>query len=161
MKTFKDNAGRTWTVSVDVSAIRRVRTALGVNLTSADFAEVLQKILADPVLLCDVLYVVAKPEADRAGITDEEFGRAMAGDAIEVATQAFLEELANFTPNPRDRARVKRVLSAMWDLAEKARDLAEKTLDQEIAKATAVDPTSGPTSSASPASSGSTPAPSP
>ena len=163
MKTFKDNAGRTWTVQVDVSAIRRVRTALKVNLTSADFASVLEKVLSDPVLLCDVLYVIVKPEADAKGVSDEDFGRAMAGDSIEHATQAFLEELASFTPNPRDRARVKRVLCAMWALAEKARDLAERTLDQEIAKAVPGEKgaTSGPTSSASPASSGSTPAPTP
>ena len=106
MKTFKDNAGRTWTVSVDVDAIRRVRTALKVNLTSTDFGAVLEQILSDPVLLCDVLYVICKPEADRQKVSDEDFGRAMAGDAIEHATGALLEELANFTPNPRDRSRI-------------------------------------------------------
>jgi len=154
MKTFKDNAGRTWSVSVDVDAIRRVRTALKVNLTSTDFAAVLEQLLSDPVLLCDVLYVICKPEADRQKISDEDFGRSMAGDAIEHATAAFLEELANFTPNPRDRARVQRVIRAMWDLAEKTRDVAERNLEAEIAKVM----TSGPTSGGSPDSSGSTPA---
>lgn len=154
MKTFKDNAGRTWSVSVDVDAIRRVRTALKVNLTSTDFASVLEQLLSDPVLLCDVLYVICKPEADRQKISDEDFGRSMAGDAIEHATAAFLEELANFTPNPRDRARVKRVLQAMWDLAEKTRDVADRNLETEIAKVL----TSGLTSGGSPGSSASTPA---
>jgi len=157
MKTFKDNAGRTWSVSVDVDAIRRVRTALKVNLTSTDFAAVLEQLLSDPVLLCDVLYVIVKPEADRQKVSDEDFGRSMAGDAIEHATAAFLEELANFTPNPRDRARVKRVLQAMWGLAEKTRDVADRNLESEIAKVM----TSGPTSGGSPVSSGSTPAGSP
>jgi hypothetical protein len=157
MKTFKDNAGRTWSVSVDVDAIRRVRTSLKVNLTSTDFASVLEQLLSDPVLLCDVLYVICKPEADRQKISDEDFGRSMAGDAIEHATAAFLEELANFTPNPRDRARVQRVIRAMWELAEKTRDVAEWNLEAEIAKVM----TSGPTSGGSPGSSASTPAGSP
>jgi hypothetical protein len=32
MKTFKDNTGRTWTVSANVDAIKRVRSALEGNL---------------------------------------------------------------------------------------------------------------------------------
>ena len=137
MRTFKDNAGRTWTVQVDVDAIRRVRTALKVNLVSADFAKVLEDLLSDPVLLCDVLYVVCKEESDQQNVSDVDFGRAMAGDAIEQGTLALLEELALFTPNPRDRARVQRVLRAMWQLAERNRDAAEKRLEGEIAKALA------------------------
>jgi hypothetical protein len=89
------------------------------------------------VLLCDVLYVVCKQEADKQNVSDVNFGRAMAGDAIEQGTLALLEELALFTPNPRDRARVQRVLRAMLQLAERSRDAAEKRLEGEIAKALA------------------------
>ncbi|MBE7465502.1 MAG: hypothetical protein HS116_18650 [Planctomycetes bacterium] len=160
MRTFKDNAGRTWTVSVDVDAIRRVRTALQVNLASAELAQVLERLLSDPVLLCDVLFVVCKPEADKLGVSDVDFGRAMAGDAIEAGTLALLEELANFTPNPRDRARVKRLLQAMQQLAERTRDAAETRLEREIENAlSATTATSGPSSGSSPASSASTPVP--
>ncbi|MBE7466816.1 MAG: hypothetical protein HS116_25375 [Planctomycetes bacterium] len=160
MRTFKDNAGRTWTVSVDVDAIRRVRTALQVNLASAELAQVLERLLSDPVLLCDVLFVVCKPEADKLGVSDVDFGRAMAGDAIEAGTLALLEELANFTPNPRDRARVKRLLQAMQQLAERTRDAAETRLEREIEKAlSATTATSGPSSGSSPGSSASIPVP--
>jgi len=134
MRTFKDNAGRTWTVSIEVDAIRRVRSALNVNLTSTNFADVLQQLLSDPVLLCDVLYVLCKPEADKQNISDIDFGRAMAGDAIDHATQALLGELANFTPNPRDRARVQRVLRTLYQLAEMQRDKADENMDSETEK---------------------------
>ena len=161
MKTFKDNAGRSWSISVDIATIRRVRKVLGVNLVASDLADILKKILGDPVLLCDILYVVCKPEADKEGISDEDFGRAMAGDAIEHATVAFLEALADFTPNPRDRARVLRAIREILGLAERARDIVERKLDLQIAKASAEvladleAETSGPRSAASPASSGS------
>jgi hypothetical protein len=82
MRTFKDNAGRTWTVSVDCDALKRVRTLLNVNLISTEFVKVLEQLLSDPVLLCDVLYVVCKPEAEKQSVSDVDFGRAMAGDAI-------------------------------------------------------------------------------
>jgi len=156
MKTFKDNAGRTWTVSVDCDALKRVRALLNVNLVSTEFVKVLEQLLSDPILLCDVLYVVCKPEAEKQNVSDVDFGRAMAGDAIEHATAALLESLADFTPNPRDRARVQRVLAAMHTLAERQRDVAEKRLEQGIEKAMqSVAPISGPTSGDSPASSAS------
>ncbi|MEK7754316.1 MAG: hypothetical protein AAB654_20490 [Acidobacteriota bacterium] len=171
MKVFNDNAGRSWTISVDVNALRQVRAHLGLNLVGKDFVPALNRLQDDPMLLCDVLYVICKPQAEKQNISDEDFGRAMAGDAVEHATTAFLEELANFTPNPRDRARVNRMLSAMWNMFDKARDVAEVKMEEAIEKAaklpldeilaqTAV-PTSGPPSTASPGSSASTPALSP
>ena len=57
MKTFQDNAGRTWTVAVNVDGIRRVRSLLGVNLLDVldDGCKLLAQLHDDPVLLVDVL----------------------------------------------------------------------------------------------------------
>ena len=101
MKTFTDNAGRTWTVVVNVDAIKRVRGLLSVDLLSIVEGTLIDRLIRDPVLLCDIVYAVCKPEADARGISDEEFGRSMAGDAIEHATTALLEELVDFFPSPR------------------------------------------------------------
>ena len=90
MKTFTDNTGRTWTLSVTVGTIKRV---------------------ADPVLLVDVLFAVCKPEADAKGITDEEFGRAMAGDAIELAATALLDEIIDFFPEAKRKV-FRKILDA-------------------------------------------------
>jgi len=158
MRTFKDNAGRTWSVSVDCDAIRRVRSALKVNLVSTEFAKVLEQLLADPVLLCDVLYVICKPESEKQNVTDVDFCRAMAGDSIEHGTIALLEEIVNFTPNPKDRARVQRVLKALLQMAEESRDRADRKVDEELQKAlSSVSPskTSGRSSGRPPASSAS------
>ena len=98
MKTFKDNADRIWSVTINVDAIKRVRSLLQVDLMEAVEGRLIERLMADPVLLCDVIYCVCKDEADARGVTDEEFGRAMAGDAIELATTALLEELVDFFP---------------------------------------------------------------
>lgn len=103
MKTFTDNTGRTWTLVINVDAVKRVRSVVGVNLMEAVEGSLIEKLVSDPVLLCDVIYAVAKPEADANKISDEEFGRAMAGDAIEQATTALLEELVDFFPRDRRR----------------------------------------------------------
>jgi hypothetical protein len=47
-------------------------------------------------------------------VSDEQFGQAMAGDAIEHATRAVLEELVGFSPSPRDRATLGRVLKTTY-----------------------------------------------
>lgn len=114
MRVFQDNAGRTWTIAIHVAAVKRVRGLLGVDLYSLvdDRFQGLGKLLADPVLLVDVLYALCKDDANRLAVSDEDFGRAMAGDAIEHASTAFLEELTDFFPDPRVRAGVRKVIEA-------------------------------------------------
>ena len=131
MRQFKDNAGRTWTVDINVATLKRVRGLTGVDLMQVIEGTLIEKLIRDPVLLCDVVYAVCKPEADAATprVSDEEFGKAMAGDAIEAATQAVLDELISFCPSPRDRANLGRVLQATTKVMERARDLVEKKLD--------------------------------
>jgi len=128
MKTFTDNAGRTWTIAINVDAIKRVKGLLAVHLLELVEGMLIERLIRDPVLLCDVVYVVCKPEADEKCVSDEDFGRAMAGDAIEHATKAFLEELVGFSPSPRDRANLARVLETTWRVMDKARDLIEARL---------------------------------
>lgn len=128
MKTFNDNADRTWTVTVNVAALKRVRTALDVNLMEAVEGDLLERLSSDPVLLCDVIYVVCKPEADAQNVSDEDFGRAMAGDAIEHATTALLEELVDFFPS-RKRRVLHQALAKFQAVETKAIEYAQKRLE--------------------------------
>lgn len=128
MKTFTDTAGRTWTVAINVDAIKRVRSLTKTDLLAIVEGELVERLMRDPVLLCDVIYAACKPEADARNVTDEEFGRAMAGDAIEAATVALLDELVAFCPNPRDRANLGRVLATTRTWIAKAQDLLEQKI---------------------------------
>ncbi len=129
MRSFKDNAGRQWSVEINVAALKRVRGLTGTDLMQVIEGTLIEKLIRDPVLLCDVVYALCKPEADTRSVSDEEFGKGMAGDAIEAATTAVLEELVGFCPSPRDRANLGRVLQATTKVMERARDLVEKKLD--------------------------------
>lgn len=117
MKTFKDNADRTWTVTVNVDAIKRVRSLLSIDLMEAVEGKLIERLIGDPVLLCDVIYCVCKEDADAKGIKDEDFGRAMAGDAIELATTALLEELVDFFPQGK-RQLLRKALAKLETLQE-------------------------------------------
>lgn len=128
MKTFTDNTGRVWTLAVNVAAIKRVRALCGVNLSSIveldkdnnPDTKLIEQLSTDPVLLVDVLYAVCKNECDQKGISDEEFGMAMSGDAIEHATTALLDEIIDFFPEAK-RLAFKKILSATRRFEEIAR----------------------------------------
>ncbi len=134
MRTFKDNQGREWTVEITVAAIKRVRGLAGVDVMEVLEGSngLIEKLVRDPVLLCDVIYAACKPQADERQVSDEAFGASMAGDAIEHATAALLEELVDFCPSPRDRANLGRVLKATRDVMDKARDVVERRIDELI-----------------------------
>ena len=139
MKSFTDNKGRTWTLEVTVATIKRVRALCKVDLNSIveldknnkPSAELLEQLSTDPVLLVDVLYAVCKPQADKLGITDEDFGEAMAGDAIEHATSALLEEVIDFFPEAK-RMVMRKILSASRKFSEAAKRKLEAELNGEF-----------------------------
>lgn len=159
MRTFKDNAGRTWTISLTVAAVRRVRDLAKVDLLDLANGRVIERLVADPITLCDVLYAACKPQADAESVTDEQFGEAMAGDAIEHASKALVEELIQFFPNARERAALSRVVQTMDAAMDRARTLVERRIESgEIEKAVEsamAPPTAGLSSSDSPESSAS------
>ncbi|MDD3952248.1 MAG: hypothetical protein PHW59_14135 [Desulfobacterales bacterium] len=135
MKSFTDNAGRLWTLAVNVAAIKRVRAICDVDLNSIveldaknnPTAKLLERLSTDPVLLVDVLYAVCKPEADAKNISDEEFGAAMAGDAVDHATSALLDEIIDFFPEAKRRA-FQKILSATRRFESLARKKMESLL---------------------------------
>ena len=162
MRTFVDNAGRTWTIVINVDAVRRVRALLKVNLLQAVEGKLIEQLVSDPVLLCDILFCLCQPEADPRGVTDEDFGRAMGGDAIDRATTAFLEELVDFFPFAKRRVLTK-ALAKLRKLEALALDHAEKRIDSLEAETQLQALLAAPRNSSgnAPESSASTPAPSP
>lgn len=129
MPQFKDTQGREWSVVVDVSTVKRVRSVANVNLLDVLGGKLIDRLIADPVVLCDTLYAVCKPQADERGVSDEDFGRGLAGDAIEEATSALLEAITDFSPNPRDRAALRGVIAKVNDAMTKARDLVQERIE--------------------------------
>jgi len=134
MKQFTDDAGTTWNVSVTVSSIKRVRDVLNVDILDTVNGGLTDKLIDDPILLCDVLYVLCSQQAEKDGVSDEQFGERMAGDVIERATSAFLEALVEFFPLAKRRvleASIQKNELATKKLLENAEALiASKELDE-------------------------------
>ena len=138
MKTFRDSAGREWAITIDVNAIKRVMKApidylgepLKVNLLALvePESDLLKKVVAYPPLICDIAYALCKPQCDEKNVTDEEFGRAMAGDVLERVLDLILEETIDFFP-PGRRTVLRRVLEKSRRFATKAKTLTSARLE--------------------------------
>jgi hypothetical protein len=111
MKTFKDSAGHEWTLAVTIDCVKRIRDALKVDLLDLFGGEppLLTRLDTDVVLLCDTIFVALKPQADAAGVSSEQFGAALGGDAIIAARDAFWEALADFFQSLRRQEVVKAI----------------------------------------------------
>ena len=134
MKIWKDAEGHAYETKITVAEIRDVKTELGINLMDIATGDLLQKISEDVILLCDILYVINRSQAKEYGIDDAQFGRNLYGDALEEATHAFMEEMINFFPNQRTRQLLTKAMTKGQERMDKALDLAEKTLEEELNK---------------------------
>ena len=141
MHTFNDTQGRTWTVTINVDAIRRVRALLNINLLETVEGKLLERFITDPVFLCDILFALIQPEAEAKQVSDEDFGRALGGDVLDHATTALLEELVDFFPSGR-RQVFRKALEKLKQLEGIAletatRRLESSELEQQMAAALA------------------------
>jgi hypothetical protein len=132
MKTFLDNAGRTWVIQIHVTAVKRVRALIDVDLFALidDEMKGLAKLMADPCSLVDVIFVLCQDEAGKLGISDEDFGRAMAGDAIERGRDAFLAELIDFFPDPKVRGALQKVMEISKRIQQARLDRLDVMVDE-------------------------------
>lgn len=128
MKTFSDTQGRSWNLELSVRAVERVRDLAGFDLLDIGDRRTLAQLVDDPVTLCNVVYALVKPAADESGVSDEAFGSAMGGDAIDQATDALLEELVDFFPSRR-RPVLQKLLAKVREMEGLVMQEADRELD--------------------------------
>lgn len=160
MHCFTDTAGRTWEMSIHVGSIRRVKALTGIDMPSlyGDELRPLQEIANDPVKFAEVLWALVKFQGEKSGINQEAFLEALAGDSLDHALRAFLEELADFFPAAKAMT-LRNMVGKIFRIQELLKMRADKELENQDLETWAEKLTSS--SGAAPASSASTPDPSP
>lgn len=104
MHLFKDSESTEWQLCLTLGSVKRVRDLLGVDLLNPDHPvkdgaadrPLITCLDTDLLMLCDVIYALCKPQADERGVSDEQFGGRLGGDAILAAHHALFAELADF-----------------------------------------------------------------
>jgi hypothetical protein len=158
MASFTDAEGRTWSLDLDLTTADEVKREKGIDLIdpeamSATFVKLAS---GSTRLLVEVLWMLVHPQADKAGVSPEEFGRALKAQAIRDAYAALKDAIADFFLNPDAGAAMRRT----WQAAEKvaAARLEEFTeakieslLLAKLSESTAGKPPESPASTHSPA----------
>lgn len=128
MHTFKDAKGREWEVAANFATYSRVRAKCGVNL--ADIVEDDRKCLEqlkDPFTLGDVIWCMLEVQADRRGVTRDDFGEALDGDAWEAAAKSLMDEMVFFC-----RPGVRPMLKMTVEKAERAQREMERRMPEML-----------------------------
>lgn len=175
MHTFKAD-GIDWLVKIDWTARCRVKAALGVDLLKCLDADsmVYTRLGTDIEFAIDILYIACQEQAERLGISKDQFGAGLGGDDLAAAMEALVAETIAFFPKERQRNLMAAIKDKIDKVETAALRLANGRLDQldeawiedqmTAAMATALAtrtkiPASSPSDSSgvAPASSGSTP----
>lgn len=126
MSTFFDCKGRDWKLSLTVGALADVRRHAGL-----DFGKVLRSqtdlialLFDDPENLVKVLWVLVSARAEERKVTPEDFACGFDGPALEQATEALLQAIADFFP----RSQVAKVLKAQ--LTERLKEMDQMVIRQ-------------------------------
>jgi hypothetical protein len=135
METFRDANGKEWRVSVNFETIDRAREATGIDILEAGMSadhedpreSVEFRLVAEPVLLCRVLWHFLTPEPTPAD--KQAYAEGMSGDALANARAALWSDLVNFTPDPEQRKLRRTILDKVTAWLEagwtKARTMVE------------------------------------
>jgi hypothetical protein len=138
MQAFKDTAGRTWEITINVATVRRVRgSCLKLDLMKLvdDGAKGLTDLLNDIVAFVDLLYVLCQPQADQLGVTDIQFGESMGGDSLDQAADAFMKEFIDFFPQKKARENLHQLMS-------KSKSVSQILMDRGASEVANLDPES-------------------
>ena len=98
MKTFTDGMNRSWTLSLNVAAIRRIKATLEIDLCDLHSGEkpLVLRLANDLALLFDLIAELTRSQWEAAGLTREQFEAAFDGAGVQSAAEAFWGELADF-----------------------------------------------------------------
>lgn len=93
---FTDSKGRVWSVAVNVGALKRCIDLAGIDLADTVESDLFDRLALDPILLCNTLAAICRPEMQRLTITDEDFAEGLAGDVIDQAAAALVDAIVYF-----------------------------------------------------------------
>lgn len=125
MHQFTDNEGRPWQLVLNGWQLKKLKETI--DFDARDHKSILRA-CEDPALICDIAFVLCEEQAQKANVTDRQFGEALSGDAIDDATEALLAELTDFFPRSQ-RLALTKVLATVKEYQTRATTLATEKLE--------------------------------
>ncbi len=134
MSSFKDTEGRIWTLRLTVASIRRIKDIAGVDV--GDFSVFREDgpfadLANDSCKFVEILYAALKPEAERLGVSLDDFMGAFVADTVATASEAFLEALADFFQGGRGLL-IRRALETSRKAKREAETAMQKLAEEDL-----------------------------
>src|SRR5579885_3157412 len=127
---FQDVKGRTFRAAVSLTTAARLRE-IGFDVNKMGEPDFWVRLAEDPELLGKVLWLMVEPSATVQGVTPEDFGNSLEGDAIYAASQAMREALLSFC-----QPGVRPALRNLLEKGKAAQQIAIEQLANEVEKLT-------------------------
>lgn len=143
MRTFKDAQDREWTIDLNIASVRALRQRAArvdslKNVDLLDYAGVLLSV-SDPFFAADLLFETVRDQAEKRGVSAEDFGASLRGKILFDAISEWSAEYLDFFPEPtakeKAQALVEKSAKAREALFEKICFAATKELDSAVASA--------------------------
>lgn len=124
MHTFNDAAGEEWSIVLDVTMTRKIRSELGIDLHSFDENTITQLKTNDEALV-DVISVICTEQIKKRELDEVGFAKRMIGDVLDFAYEALMSELVFISRHSR-----REVVAKAWKKVNEAEEqLSSKALE--------------------------------
>lgn len=138
MRLFQDNLGREWKIELNITTLNildeRVKAYIDKDFDIYDAGSVMEK-MKNLRFAANLLFLSCKDSADDRGISDEDFGRALAGESMRNVMDAFVEEYINFFPDPTVQETLRTVVSKESEGRKRLQKAIEANLELMIQNA--------------------------
>ena len=146
MHSFTDRADRTWNLVLNVSMAKQIKDRLEYDVLNLEQFNI-SKLFNDPYLLVNILWVICEKQTEKmkwvkkwiengeeiklekVAVDQDEFGEGLAGETIDKATEALLNEISDFLPNHRLRKIFSQGLKKTEEAMDKIFNQMEKVLE--------------------------------
>lgn len=111
MKTFKDSAGREWTIALNLGTAKAVKDKLGIDLLQPEVGDPppITRFGTDETFLAEVIFCLLEKQFEERKLTAEDVYDSFDGRTILDSQSAFYDELIDFFQSRGREDRVKAV----------------------------------------------------
>ena len=143
MKSFADKNKQVWDIELNIGAAIRLKSRLGIDIENVitlnnqakpEDISVLEKISSDAIFLFNIIYVLCEKQCKERNLSEEAFAESFDAESIELATEALLDEIVNFS-RPAKRKVLEQLRRISREFSAKAgQKLDEVLMDPEFQK---------------------------
>lgn len=142
MQIFADVAGTNWIIDLNIRSVRDIRRRMAARskdfggVDFLDYATLLFS-LTDILFGADLLALILQGQIEAAGLTEEQFGERLRGEALFKGLEALTAEYIDFFPDPaaveKMRAVVDKNREARLRIAEAIASTATEKIEEAVA----------------------------